>query len=419
MKLLELIGEAANNLMLHLTRSTLAMLGIIFGVASVICMLSIGEVARQDAVQRIERLGIHNVILDSEKPDRIRRQESQDNEEAMVQTYGITKKDLRVLSANLSAIEEVVPMRTMMQDVSANQRLSDVTVVGTTPNYSEVMDHRVRDGRFISAVDEANLQSVCVLGDQAAKKLFPLSSPLGKVVRIGGQFFTVVGVMERKGQTGVGSKFSDPDNTAFLPFASTFARFGALQIQGGTLATELEVNRAVLRVNHTDMLKPISTTAQTLLSRTHKQDDVRVTIPLSLIKEQQKAAQIFKWVMGSLAAISLLVGGIGIMNIMLANMAERKSEIGLRRALGASQSDIVSLFVSESLLMCFLGGALGIAVGFGLAHLVGALAQWAVDIQLWTIPLGVVVSLVVGLLFGTLPAIRAARLDPVSALRAE
>lgn len=422
MKLLELIFEAIGNLLLHKTRSLLAALGIIFGVASVICMLSISEVARQDVADRIERMGLNNVILDSVKPEAVRGSERAENQNSWIASFGITRKDLKVLGHNLPQILNVVPMRMLLHGVTANQQTAEITVVATDESYVDVMQHKVAAGRFFSAVDEANLRPVCVLGSATAKKLFPLSSPLGKAIRIGGNYFNVIGVMEQKGQLGSGGKLSDPDNSAFIPLDTSFARFGKFQYRrSGSVqeATRMEVDRAILQVAGPQSLQPVAQAATNMLSRLHRQDDVSVTIPHSLLAEQQRAEQIFRWVMGSLAAISLLVGGIGIMNIMLANVAERRREIGLRRALGATRADIVSLFVSESLLLCLLGGALGVAVGIGLARLIGSLAEWTVVFQPWAIPLGIIVAVIVGVLFGTIPAIRAAQEDPVLALRSE
>ena len=179
------------------------------------------------------------------------------------------------------------------------------------------------------------------------------------------------------------------------------------------------MDRAVVQVAGPETLKPVSQMAKNMLLRVHKKEDVSVTIPHTLLNERKQSERIFRWVMGSLAAISLLVGGIGIMNIMLANVAERRSEIGLRRALGAKKGDIVSLFVCESLMLCLLGGALGVAVGLGLAKLISSLAQWTVVYHSWSIPLGIIVSVIVGLIFGTIPAMRAASEDPVLALRSE
>jgi putative ABC transport system permease protein len=191
------------------------------------------------------------------------------------------------------------------------------------------------------------------------------------------------------------------------------------QTSGTSEVTELEVNRAVLEVPDAELLQPVAQAARHLLDQRHKQKDVSVTIPYALLQEHRQAEHIFLWVMGSLAAISLLVGGIGIMNIMLANMAERRQEIGLRRALGANRGDIVRLFVGESTVLSFAGGVLGLGVGAGLAVLIGSLAQWTVAFQTWSFPLALGVSVLTGLLFGTLPAIKAARMDPVLALRAE
>jgi len=281
------------------------------------------------------------------------------------------------------------------------------------------MNHQVRSGRFISEVDQQSRAMVCTLGHKTAQDIFPLYNPIGKIVKLDGLYFTVVGVMEQKGETGTGGKATDPDKSVFLPYETAFIRFGLGNDPSPFEEPSVEINRAVLRVDDTAMLEPVSQVATNMLKRMHKSDDFSVTVPHSLLNEQEQSEKIFRWVMGSLAAISLLVGGIGIMNIMLANTTERKSEIGLRRALGARRSDIVSLFVSESLMLCVLGGAVGVAVGFGLAQLIGSLAEWTVVYHTWSIPLGIIVSAIVGLVFGTIPAMRAAQQDPVLALRSE
>ncbi len=422
MNLLRLARDAWGNLLLHKTRSGLAALGVIFGVASVICMLSISEVARRDVIGRIERLGVRNVVIDSIKPERIRKREKGDTNQSWIARYGLTREDVSVLTSNVPEIEAIVPMRIMLEDVRANLVTSDINVVATTPNYDWVMDHAVKQGRFLSPVDEARSQPVCVLGADAAQTLFPLASPTDQVVQIGARHFRVIGVLERKGQTGSTGILSDHDNTAWIPLSTSFSRFGKLQTRrsgGASEATEVEINRAIARVRDGVPLAPVASIVRNLANRRHKQDDLAVTIPHALLKEQRQAERIFRWVMGSLAAISLLVGGVGIMNIMLANMAERRSEIGLRRALGATRNDILFLFVSESMLLCCLGGALGVGLGALLAQLVGSLAQWTVVFQPMSFPLGIVVSVLTGLLFGTLPSIKAARLDPVLALRVE
>ena len=423
MKLISLMAEAINNLLLHKTRSLLAALGIIFGVASVICMLSISEVARQDVVQRIKRMGVNNLILDTVEPEEVRaaaRARSDSDSDSGVFKYGITRQDLKTLRRNVKAIRAIVPMATRTVDVSGNQRNANTSIVGTTPEYCDVMSHAVRSGRFIVDVDEKNLSSVCVLGYSTARDLFPLSNPIGQVVKVEGVYFDVVGVMQQKGETGAAGKMTDPDKSIYIPYETAFARFGLGNDPTAFSSEEfVEVNRAVLQVSDTAMLTPVSQVASNMLGRLHRADDFSVTVPHSLLNEQKQSEKIFRWVMGSLAAISLLVGGIGIMNIMLANTTERKSEIGLRRALGATRRDIVSLFVSESLLLCILGGAIGVAVGFGLAQIIGSLAEWTVLYHTWSIPLGIIVSAIVGLVFGTVPAFRAARQDPVLALRSE
>lgn len=424
------LREAAGNLLVHKTRSFLAVLGIVFGVASVICMLSISEVARRDVVGRIERMGLRNVILDSVKPERIRKREEQDQQDSWIAKYGLSLQDLDVLRATLGSegphglgvVSAIVPMRIMLEDVKAGAELADINVVATTPEYDEVMNHAVREGRFLTEVDESATSAVCVLGAEAARTLFPLANALEQVVQVGGVHFRVVGVMERHGTTGSIGILSNPDNTAWIPFASSFARFGRLQFrssQGTSEAVEVELHRAVVQVAEGQSLSAVASVGRRLIDERHPTNDVTITIPHALLREHRQAENIFRWVMGSLAAISLLVGGVGIMNIMLANMAERRSEIGLRRALGATQSEILRLFVSESAVLCLTGGVLGVGLGVGLAMLVGQLAGWTVVVHPLSLPLGVAVSVATGILFGTLPAIQAARLDPVLALRVE
>ncbi len=425
MKFFSLLFEALGNLMLHKTRSLLAALGIIFGVASVICMLSISEVARQDVVQRIQRMGVNNLILDTIEPEEVRanaraRSNSSSNDETKVFKYGITRQDLKTLAKNVSAINAIVPMATRSVEVSSSQKTANSSLVGTSSNYTDVMSHDVRSGRFISDVDEENLASVCVLGYSTARDLYPLANPVGQVVKVDGIYFTVVGVMKQKGETGTAGKMSNPDKSIYLPYETAFSRFGLGDDPNAfSMGQNVEINRAILQIKDTEMLVPVSQIASNMLGRLHRADDFSVTVPHSLLNEQKKSEKIFRWVMGSLAAISLLVGGIGIMNIMLANTTERKSEIGLRRALGATRRDIATLFVSESLLLCILGGTVGVAVGFGLAQLIGSLAQWTVIYHTWSIPLGIIVSAIVGLIFGTVPALRAAQQDPVLALRSQ
>ncbi len=422
--------EAAGSLRIHKTRSALAALGIIFGVASVICMLSISEVARRDAIGRIERLGLRNVILDSVKPELVRKKQEQQQDESWIARYGLTMDDMEVLrdtlvvggAFGLDAASAIVPMRVMLENVKAGATTSDINVVATTPEYATVMDHAPRSGRFLCEVDETGTAAVCVLGADAARDLFPLANPVAQVVQIGGVHFRVVGVMQRKGATGSSGVLSNPDNTAWIPYSTSFARFGRLQVrshQGTSEAVEVEVNRAVLQVAPGASLNAVASVGSHLITERHPRGDVAITLPHALVREQRQAERIFRWVMASLAAISLLVGGVGIMNIMLANMAERRHEIGLRRALGATQVEIVKLFVSESTVLCLAGGVLGVGLGIALAMLVGQLAQWTVALHPLSFPLGILVSIVTGMLFGTLPAIQAARLDPVVALRVE
>ena len=426
--ILSQLREAVTNLLLHRTRTLLAALGIIFGVASVICMLSISEVARRDVIGRIERLGVRNVIIDSVKPERIRSREKQRSEESWLAHYGLTVKELDLMRETVGpgseqpALDALVPMRILFGEVRTGSRQHDIDVVATTAAYPSVMAHQVAEGRFLAPADESTSAAVCVLGSSAARTLFPLTSALDQSIMVGGVPFKIVGVMAPKGQTGSTGVLSNPDRAAWIPFATSFARFGRTQFRRGTgvsEATTVEINRAILRVSDHVPLAAIAALVRSLMENRHDDEDLAITIPSALLKERRQAEDVFRWVMASLAAISLLVGGVGIMNIMLANMAERRQEVGLRRALGATRGDVVQLFISEATVLCVFGSILGVGLGAGLAHLVGQLAQWTVAFEPLAFPLGVFVGIATGLLFGTLPAVKAARLDPVMALRVE
>jgi putative ABC transport system permease protein len=426
--MLDTLKEAKSNLFLHKGRSLLAALGIIFGVGSVICMVSISEVARRDTIDRIERLGLRNIVLDSVPPGSVRARQRRQTEQSWRAEYGILQKDLHLLATTLGegcdhpAIEAIAPMKLVRQDVVSGGRLTDVGVIATTAELGALLELTTERGRFLNRVDSATLARVCVVGGDAARDLFPLANPLGQVLEIGGVHFTVVGILEPKGRIGTSGGLSNPDNTVWIPYDTAGARFGFADIRQGNAAMEevtVEVDRAIVRVAAGFALDPIRKVIEHLVETQHPAPDVTLTIPHLLMREQRQAERIFRWVMGSLGAISLLVGGVGIMNIMLANMAERRQEIGLRRALGATRSDIVKLFVSESVLLCLVGGVFGAGAGVLLAKLVGELAEWTVVFQPLSFPLAIIVSALTGLLFGTAPAIRAARVDPVLALRVE
>ncbi len=424
----KLLSEAAGNLLLHKTRSLLAALGIIFGVASVICMISISEVARRDAIGRIERLGIRNVILDSVPPQSVRARRREQARKNWWEEYGIREADLQLLRDTIGpgtenpAIERIVPMRLINEEVVVAGDGTDVGVVATSEAFTEVIDVKLQHGRFLRAVDQATLGRVCVLGAETVRELFPLANPIGQQLEIGNVHFTVVGVLEALGRVGTSGALSNPDRMVWIPYETARARFGLLNVRRGSgvnEAVQVEVDRAIIQVAADTPLTAIEGLVRHLVTERHTQDDVTITIPYALLREQRQAERIFRWVMGSLGAISLLVGGVGIMNIMLANMAERRQEIGLRRALGARRSDIVRLFMAESMLLCIIGGLFGAALGAGLAMLVGNLAQWTVAFEAYSFPLAILVSAATGLIFGTAPAVQAARVDPVLALRVE
>lgn len=410
------------NLSMHKFRSFLTTLGIVFGVASVICMLSISTVAKRETIEQIEQLGVQNIIVNSTKPQALTKKEEHSQQGSWIAKYGVKIKELEMIKESIPAIESVVPVRFIKKDVWAGDRKIDVHIAATTDDYSYILNHGLSSGSFITDINEKNLAQVCILGHEAKKKLFPLENPIGKSVKIGSFYMQVIGVLEKKGfKSGGAIQIENPDNMVFIPYQTSVKRFGFRQVkysQGVYERTEVEVDRAIIKVKDVSQLAHVALSIENLLGRMHKETkDWEIILPYELLRQHKKAQHIFMIVMTSIAAISLLVGGIGIMNIMLANIAERSGEIGLRRAIGATQADILSMFLLESIILSVGGAILGIGTGVGLAYLFSLFAGWSVTINVVSIGLGLGVAIVVGIIFGTLPAYRASKLDPVTVLR--
>jgi putative ABC transport system permease protein len=417
------LSSAARNLMMHKFRSFLAILGVIFGVASVICMLSVSAIAKREAIQQIQQLGVNNIILNSRKPEAITRREQEQARRAWTARYGIKRKELELIKQTIPGLQMVAPFRFVKKAIWVRDRKADVTIAATDHFYPRVLNHGVQRGRFLRPLDQKRLAQVCVLGSEAKRKLFPYGDPIGQKIKIGRLYFETIGVMQPKGlKTSGAIQIENPDNMVFIPYWTAIKKFGKRQVRRGEgvyEATEVEIDRAILKVGSVELVAPVARAITNIFQRDHDQDDYEVIQPYELLRQYKRAQWIFMIVMTSIAAISLIVGGIGIMNIMLANVAERRREIGVRRAVGATRRQILSLFLTESIILCIGGGVFGIVLGGILAYLIGFLAGWQVTINPISIVLGIAVAGVVGIGFGTLPARRASRLDPVIALREE
>ena len=409
------------SLALHKLRSVLTVLGIIFGVSSVIAMLSIGEGANYEAQEEIKKLGSENIILKSKKPS---EEEGSGYEKTEVSTYGITWEDFRRVSDTLPRVKVLVPMRMVPVDGRYKQESTDVHVVGTSPSFLSVANGHLARGRFFNESDLDRLQPVCVLGSAVARILFPTVDPLGNDVKLGSLYFRIIGIMEPTGAasgTG-GSEANDRNRDVYVPWTTAERMYGqyTVHVTSGSRSIEkVELHEVIINLE-SDRDVPASAQAlRGLLSRFHAKQDFEVLVPLELLAQKERTKRIFNIVLGSIAAISLLVGGIGIMNIMLASIIERTREIGIRRALGAKKRDVMTQFLVETVVLSTSGGIFGIFLGIAIPYLVEMTSGMKTIVTPYSICLSFGISAAVGVIFGLYPASRAASMDPIEALRRE
>lgn len=417
---------------MHRLRSVLTMLGIIFGVCSVIAMLAIGEGASQESQAMIARLGSTNLIIETVEPPQERADTG--GEQNRMNAYGLTYKDAESIRNTLHDVEVVVPIREIDQEARYHKRKVAIKIIGTIPWFTEISPLHVVHGRFLSSVDLHRLRSVCVVDEQLVSGLFGFVDPVGKDVQIQGTNYRVVGVSGalnlRIKQNDSGSavpKANDHAGSAtgnvYLPLTTAKSRFGEFEftMSGGNRSAEkVELQKLTVKVKSTDQVIPMRDILDTLLTRLHKdKKDYRIIVPLELLRQAKQTQRIFSIVLGSIAAISLLVGGIGIMNIMLATVSERTREIGIRRALGARKRDIIIQFLSETLILTLSGGLLGLALGSLLPLLVTHFGNMPTVITGSSMVLSFGISGVIGVIFGLYPAYRAANMDPIESLRHE
>jgi putative ABC transport system permease protein len=419
------------SLWMHRLRSALTTLGIVFGVCSVIAMLAIGEGASREAQELIARLGSRNLIVETIEPPEKRADTS---EQRRMRTYGLTYKDAESIRNSLPDVEVVVPIREIDQEARYGSRKVAIKIVGTIPWYTVVSPVHVVHGRFLSSIDLHQQQSVCVVDEQLVSGLFGFDEPLGKDIRIKGSCYRVVGVAGtpsagggRNGSTNAMATVIGSDSGAtgsvYLPLSTAKSRFTELSASftGGSESIEkVQLQKITVKIKSTDQVLPMRDILDTLLSRLHKdKKDYRIIVPLELLYQARRTQRIFSIVLGSIATISLLVGGIGIMNIMLATVSERTREIGIRRALGATRRNIIVQFLSETLMLTFIGGVLGIVLGSLIPFLVTRFGNMPTVITGLSLVLAFGISAAVGVVFGMYPAYRAANMDPIESLRHE
>ena len=448
------IRLAMKSLLLHKLRSGLTMLGIVFGVFSVIAMLAIGEGASAQAQQQVLALGATNIIIVTVKPPADSQSSGGGGSSRggsrgfVVPQYGLLRSDYDLLTKTLSTINGAVRMRGVQSEARYLQRTLFARLVGSTTEYLDMNHLAVLRGRFLSDEDEAEVANVAVLGAETASTLFPFEDPIGQSVLVRNARYMVVGVMRsRTSSAAIGGSMSGQEfnKDIYIPLSTFRSRIGDTiftRMSGTFSAEQVELNQITLKVKNREDVVPTSEVVKESLKRSHAgKPDYDVIVPLELLRQADQIRQIFNIVLGSIAAISLVVGGIGIMNIMLATVTERTREIGIRRALGARQRDIINQFLTETIVLSGSGGVIGILMGlatpfafFFIKHVVhnyvldrssgeSPMAKIFSDMEpqvaLWSLPVAFGISVTIGVIFGIYPARSAARMDPIEALRHE
>ncbi len=407
------------NIWRHRLRSLLTILGIVFGVSSVIAMLAIGEGASHEAQEQIKRLGSRNIIINSIKPP---QGETVDSETARMSEYGLTYRDAERIKAVIPDIEVVVPSRTIRSDVIYRTKRIDANAIGTLPIFPKTANKRLLAGRFFNEMETADRKNVCVLSAELARRLFAFDSPLGKTIKVRGDYFTVVGVLEESGPAASSEAESLTTLSLYIPITAAKSRFGEIimtRTSGSFNVEKVELHQLVVKVKELNAVVNVAGVIREILRAQHKKEDYEIVVPLELLRQARRTRRIFNVVLGSIAAISLLVGGIGIMNIMLATVTERTREIGIRRALGAKRRDIITQFMIETVLLSGCGGTVGLVLGIALPFIITGFAGMETIIRLWSLVCAFGISILIGLIFGIYPAYRAAAMNPIAALRHE
>jgi putative ABC transport system permease protein len=384
-------------------------------------MLSIGEGANWEAQEEIKKLGSQNIIVRSIKP---LEEDQAGVARSEVLEYGLTENDFNRVGSTISEVTGLVPLRIARADGRRNVHRMDVQIVGTTPEFLSAGNARVARGRFIAPGDLTALRTSCSIGSQVAKTLFPAADPMGQVVKLGTDFYEVVGIMdETGGASGTGSVEADDRNKdVYIPVTTFGQRLGKTLVRvvsGARHMERVELHQMIVSVASDDAVAKAANAIRGLLDHFHTKKDYEVVVPLELLLQKERTKRIFNIVLGSIAAISLIVGGIGIMNIMLATITERTREIGIRRALGAKRKDIVIQFLIETVVLSTSGGILGIALGISIPFVVQATSGMKTIITPYSLIISFGISALVGVIFGLYPARRAAMMDPIEALRRE
>ena len=388
-----------------------------------------GRGASHEAQEQIRRLGSNNIILRSLKPE---EEQKASTTRSYVLDYGLTYSDVRRIRSTIPGVTVVVPGRLIRKYVWNATRRVDAEILGTVSWYPEMRQLNVVEGRFFSDVEMEYQKNVCVLNRMMAARLFPIESPIGRNVRVDSDYYKVVGVIEAESsRVNVGNPNGDgtpaPTDASvaarmYIPLEAAKARFGEVIMKrrsGSFEAERVELHEATVKVRQQDDVEETALIVDEIIKKAHKKNDYEIVVPLELLRQAERTKQIFNIVLGAIAAISLIVGGIGIMNIMLASVTERTREIGIRRALGAKKRDIVIQFLVETVILSGAGGVIGVMLGVAIPFFITLFANMVTIVTPWAPLIAFSISALVGMVFGIYPALRAANMDPVEALRHE
>ena len=407
------------NLLLHKLRSFLTMLGVVFGVGSVVAMLSVGEGASKEALEQIKKLGSNNIIISSMKSA---EEEATSTTHSHMGIYGLTYEDYRRLAQSFEDVQETAPVKLMRRDSRLGERVMELRVVGTNPEWFDLVPRQVLAGRVLLKSDQDKQAPVVVLTEFGARKILATESTIGQTIRIGSDQFEVIGIVKSESGQAGNIQIPDQDVDAYVPIEVARQYFGDIftkRTSSGEEREKVELHQMIIQVDEPKKVEAVAAGIERMLQQFHKKKDYVVSVPLALLKQAEAMKRRFNIVLGSIAGISLLVGGIGIMNIMLASVTERTREIGIRRAIGAKRRQIVYQFLIETVVLSTMGGIIGLGVGALIPFLITYFSGMVTLMTLKGILVPLLISMTIGILFGLYPAVHAAKVDPIVALRHE
>jgi putative ABC transport system permease protein len=407
------------NLLLHKLRSFLTMLGVVFGVGSVMAMLSVGEGASRDALAQIQKLGTNNILISSMKAA---EDEQTSNEHTHLSIYGLTYDDCQRIGDGFDSIRRIAPAKLMRKEARLYEQALELRVVATTPDWFQLVPRPVLAGRVLLPSDQEDLSPVAVLTEFGARKILAGQNTIGQTIRIGSDGFKIIGIVQSEGSQAGNIQIPDQQVDVYIPIEVARRYYGDIEARrssGSFERTKVELHQIIVQVSDADCVESTAKGIEHVLSRFHKKKDYALSVPLALIKQAQATKRTFNIVLGSIAGISLLVGGIGIMNIMMASVTERTREIGIRRALGAKRKQIIYQFLIETIVLSTLGGIIGLCVGGLIPLLITYFSGMATVVTFSGVLVPLVISIMTGVVFGLYPAMNAARVDPIIALRHE